>query len=213
VPGLKVVMPATPYDAKGLMLASIEDDDPVVFIEHRWLHPLHGNVPEGHYLTELGPVRRLREGRDVTIAATSYMVVEAVRAADALAQAGIGVDVLAVTTLRPLQPRGLLESVRRTGRLIVADTSWRSAGFGSELVALVAEEAHSALVSPPIRLGTADTPVPTTPALSRFSYPRAPDLVRAVATVLGVDPQPLVDLAGPDPERLDVPDSSFTGPF
>jgi pyruvate dehydrogenase E1 component beta subunit len=213
VPGLKVVMPATPYDAKGLMLAGIEDDDPVVFIEHRWLHQLHGAVPEGHYVTPIGPVRRLREGDSVTLAATSYMAVEAMRAAEALARGGIEADVLAVTTLRPLDPSSLFESVRRTGRLVVADTSWRSAGFGAELVARVSEEEHDALLAAPVRLGTADTPVPTTPALARFSYPRVPDIVLAVARVLDLDPAPLLDLLDPAPAHLDVPDNTFTGPF
>jgi acetoin:2,6-dichlorophenolindophenol oxidoreductase subunit beta len=213
VPGLKVVMPATPFDAKGLMLASIEDDDPVIFIEHRWLHQLHGDVPEGHYTTEIGPVRRLRAGDDVTIVATSYMAIEAVRAADVLARVGIAADVVAVTTLRPLRPEGILESVRRTGRLVVADTSWRAAGFGAELVAVVVEDADVRLLAPPIRLGTADTPVPTTSALARLSYPRVPDLLRAAAAVLGADPGPLLEMNGPEPERLDVPDAAFSGPF
>jgi len=213
VPGLKVVMPVTPFDAKGLMLASIEDDDPVVFIEHRWLHPLYGEVPAGHYTTDIGPVRRLRVGEDVTIVATSYMAIEAVRAADTLARAGISADVLAVTTLRPLQPEGILESVRRTGRLVVADTSWRASGFAAEIVAIVAEDGGTRLAAPPIRLGTADTPVPTTAALARLSYPRVRDILGAVATVLGVDPGPLLEVNGPDPEHLDVPDASFTGPF
>lgn len=213
VPGLKVVMPVTPYDAKGLMLASIEDDDPVIFIEHRWLHQLHGPVPEGHYLTPIGPVRRLREGGDVTIAATSYMAVEAVRAAEVLARGGVRADVLAVTTLRPLDASGLLESVRRTGRLVVADTSWRPAGFGAELVARVAEEAHGALCAAPRRLGIADTPVPTTAALARLSYPRVPELVRAAAEMVGADPASFEVYLEPPPEHLDVPDSAFTGPF
>ncbi|HWE82961.1 MAG TPA: transketolase C-terminal domain-containing protein, partial [Gaiellaceae bacterium] len=213
VPGLKVVMPVTPHDAKGLMLASIEDDDPVIFIEHRWLHQLHGPVPEGHYLTPIGPMRRLREGGDVTIAATSYMAVEAVRAAEVLARGGVRADVLAVTTLRPLDASGLLESVRRTGRLVVADTSWRPAGFGAELVAQVAEEAHGALRAAPRRLGTADTPVPTTAALARLSYPRVPELVRAAAEMVGADPASFQGFLEPPPEHLDVPDGAFTGPF
>lgn len=213
IPGLKVVMPVTPYDAKGLLLAGIEDDDPVIFIEHRWLHQLHGGVPEGHYVTPIGPVRRLREGAHVTIAATSYMAVEALRASSVLSRGGVEADVVAVTTLRPLDASGVIESVRRTGRVVVADTSWRSSGFGAELVARVSEEAHDALHAPPRRLGTVDTPVPTTPALAQYSYPRVPDLVRAVADVVGTDAEPILSLLEPTPERLDVPDSAFTGPF
>lgn len=213
IPGLKVVMPVTPYDAKGLLTAGIEDDDPVIFIEHRWLHQLHGAVPEGRYATPIGPVRRLRAGGDVTIAATSFMAVEALRAAGVLARGGVEADVIAVTTLRPFDAGGVVESVRRTGRLVVADTSWRSAGFGAELVARVSEEAHDALLAPPRRLGTVDTPVPTTPALAQLSYPRVSDLVRAVADVLDTDAAPLLASLEPAPEHLDVPDSAFTGPF
>jgi pyruvate dehydrogenase E1 component beta subunit len=213
VPGLKVVMPVTPHDAKGLMLASIEDDDPVVFIEHRWLHGLHGDVPEGHYTTPLGPVRRLRAGDDVTVVGTSYMAIEALRAARVLEDAGISADVLAVTTLRPLEEDAILESVGRTGRLVVADTSWRTAGFGGEIVSLVTERAFDSLQAPPRRLGTAETPVPTTPALARLSYPLVRDLIGAVADVLDADAAPLLELLPDEPEHLDVPDRSFTGPF
>jgi pyruvate/2-oxoglutarate/acetoin dehydrogenase E1 component len=213
VPGLKVVMPVTPHDAKGLLLAAIDDDDPVVYVEHRWLHPLYGEVPEGHYHVPIGSCQTLRAGDDVTIAATSYMAVEAVRVADALARAGIGVDVIAVTSLRPLDRDTILASVQRTGRFVIADTSWATAGFSAELSAVVAEGAFDSLTAPPCRVTTEDTPIPTTPALAAHSYPRGAELIKAVAQVLGRDPAPLLDELGPDPERLDVPDASFTGPF
>lgn len=213
VPGLKVVMPVTPRDAKGLLLAAIDDDDPVVYIEHRWLHHLRGDVPEGHYHVPIGSSQTLRPGTDVTIAAISYSAIEAARAADALAAQGVAVEVIAITSLRPFDPAPLIESVRRTGRLVVADTSWTHAGFSAELVSTVAEHALDALVAPPVRLGLADAPVPTTPALARASYPTDADIVRTVGALLHRDFEGLsVEL---ESARVlhDVPDLSFTGPF
>jgi pyruvate dehydrogenase E1 component beta subunit len=140
VPGLKVVMPATPHDAKGLLIASIEDDNPVIFIEHRWLYGMSGQVPEGHYTVPLGQARVARTGRDLTIAATSYMTLEALRAAERLAEEGIDVEVVDVRTLKPLDETTILGSVKKTGRLIVADTGWKTMGIGAEIVARAAEE-------------------------------------------------------------------------
>jgi len=213
IPGLKVVMPVTPYDAKGLLLAAIDDDDPVVYVEHRWLHPLRGEVPEGHYHVPIGACRTLRSGDDVTLLATSYMAVEAVRASDVLAAAGIAADVVAVTSLRPLDPEPIVESARRTGRVLVLDNGWATAGFSAELAAIVAEGAFDALHAPPRRLGTVETPIPTTPALANLSYPRTPEIVAAVAGLLEEPEERLLAHVGPPPERLDVPDATFTGPF
>src|SRR2546430_15549519 len=134
VPGLKVVMPATPYDAKGLLISAIEDDNPVVFIEHRWLYNVHGAVPGGIYRVPLGQAHVLRAGRDVTIAATSLMTLEAVRAAEDLAQEGIEVEVVDLRTLNPFDEAPVLASVRKTGRLIVADTRSRSGGLAAGII-------------------------------------------------------------------------------
>jgi len=121
VPGLKVVMPTTPYDAKGLLIASIEDNNPVVFIEHRWLYNITGHVPEGVYRVPLGRARVIRAGDDLTIAATSYMTLEALRAAEILAEDGVRAEIVDIRTLKPLDEGTILESVRKTGHLIVAD--------------------------------------------------------------------------------------------
>jgi pyruvate dehydrogenase E1 component beta subunit len=211
VPGLKVVMPATPHDAKGLLVAAIEDNNPVVFIEHRWLYGIHGPVPEGLYRVPLGQPNVLRPGGDVTVAATSYMTLEAVRAADELAKEGLALEVVDIRTLNPFDPTLVLESVRKTGRLIVADTSWRSVGFAAEVVARVVEECLGDLKAPPVRLTLPDVPTPTTRALSNYYYPLVRDIAAAARRLAGRPARPEPEIK-PD-ALLDVPDPTFTGPF
>lgn len=209
IPGLKVVMPTTAHDAKGLLIASIEDNNPVMFIEHRWLYNIVGHVPEGIYRVPLGEAKVFREGSDLTIVAVSFMVLEALRVAETLAKDGIHAEVVDVRTLRPLDTKTILDSVRKTGRVIVADTGWESVGFSAEIIALVAENLHGHLKVPPKRIGLPDCPAPTTPALANYYYPRAVHIVAAAREQLGLP----VDKS-PEPQTLfDVPDASFTGPF
>jgi len=211
VPGLKVVMPATPHDAKGLLVASIEDNNPVIFIEHRWLYNISGLVPEDLYRVPLGQARVAKEGSDLTIAATSYMTIEALKAASVLEGAGVHAEVVDLRSIRPLDEELILSSVRKTGRLIVADTGWRTAGVAAEVVARVTEEALSALKAAPRRITLPECPAPTTAALANDYYPRPSDIVAAAWEMLGLpeSTRPAVE----EPERLDVPDVSFTGPF
>ena len=212
IPGLKVVMPTTPYDVKGLLIASVEDNNPVIFIEHRWLYNITGDVPEGLYRVPIGQATVAREGNDVTIAATSHMTLEALHAAEMLARDNIGAEVIDIRTLRPLDDSLILESVRKTGRLVVADTGWKTSGFGAEIIARVVEEAISNLKSPPRRIALAECPAPTAPALANHYYPRAVDIVMTVREMLGLS---IDDAASQETTSvpLDVPDLSFTGPF
>ena len=212
VPGLKVVMPTTPYDAKGLLISSIEDNNPVIFIEHRWLYNTTGHVPDEVYRVPLGQARVAKEGNDITIATTSYMTLEALQATEILAVDGIKAEVIDIRTLRPLDESLILESVHKTGHLVVADTGWRTGGFSAEIVARIAEEALSDLKCPPRRVALPDCPTPTTPALANHYYPRAVHIVATVKRMLGVN----VDDSAWHPDTsipLDVPDMSFTGPF
>jgi len=213
VPGLKVVMPVTPHDAKGLLIASVEDNNPVVFIEHRWLHQIHGDVPEGMYRVPLGEARIARPGRDLTIAAMSYMTLEALRAAERLSSAGVEAEVIDIRTLKPLDIDLIVDSVRRTGRLIAADTSWRTASMSSEVVARVVEEAFTALKAPPRIVALPDSPSPSSPGLARYYYPRAIDIVRAAGGMLHLSEEIVDEPEDLEPTLLDVPDRSFTGPF
>src|SRR6185436_10513200 len=164
VPGLKVVLPTTPYDAKGLLVSSIEDDNPVMFIEHRWLYNISGPVPEPIYRVPIGTARVMRAGTDVSIIAISYMALEALRAADALNAAGISAEVIDLRSLRPWDEQTVLESVRRTGRVVVTDIASKTGGFGAEVLARISEEGIP-LLAPPVRVCLPDSPTPTSPAL------------------------------------------------
>jgi len=212
IPGLKVVMPVTPYDAKGMLIAAIEDDNPVVFLEHRWLHHVRGEVPEGHYTVPLGPVRVARQGADLTIAAFSYMVLEALEAAEKLSSLGIQAEVIDCRCLRPLDDSALLASVARTGRLIVADTAWSQAGMSAEIIARVAERQALGLKAAPARVCFPDCPTPTSPVLSEAFYPRSGHIVAAARTQFGLPADP-ADLLPPPGVELDKPNPAFTGPF
>jgi pyruvate dehydrogenase E1 component beta subunit len=213
VPGLKVVMPSTPHDAKGLLIASIEDDNPVVFLEHRWLHNVHGPVPAGHYTVPLGEPRIVTEGNDVTIVATSYATIEALKAGRRLEQEGIKAEILDLRTLVPRDDVKLLASVHKTGRLVVVDQGTLTAGFAGEIVARVSEQAFGALKAAPIRVTLPDCPTPTTRALSNYYYPTPGHIVAAARRTLGLghdDPWAGIE---PADKHLDVPDAAFSGPF
>jgi len=218
VPGLKVVMPSTPGEFKGLLLAAIEDDNPVIMLEHRWLHYVTGAVPQGFYTTPLDAPRRVQDGDDVTIVASSYMVLEALRAADALAEIGIEAELFDLRVLRPLRLDDIVASVRRTGRLITVDTGWRTYNAGAEIVAHVTEHAFDALAAPPLRIGLPDHPTPSSRALAAAYYPGSLEILDAVTQVCGLDRARVVGArAKLEAQRgatpIDKPDPAFTGPF
>ncbi|MDO8425955.1 MAG: alpha-ketoacid dehydrogenase subunit beta [Deltaproteobacteria bacterium] len=184
IPGLKVVMPATPYDAKGLLRASVYDGNPVIFIEHRWLYEHMGHVPEEAYTVPIGKAVVRRKGPDVTIAAASYMVYEALRAASALSGQGIESEVIDLRTLKPLDMETIFESVKKTGRLIVADTGWKEFGIGAEVIARVAEDAFYDLKAPAARVALPDAPTPASPVLENAFYPGKGHIIEAVKKML-----------------------------
>ena len=206
VPGLKVVMPASPYDVKGLLLASIADDNPVIFIEHRRLYDLTGPVPEEPYIVPLGKGVIRREGKDVTIVATSYMVPETEQAADSLAAEGIDVELIDPRSLKPLDETLILNSVEKTGRLVVADNGWKTAGFGAEIAARVVYAAFEHLKAPIVRVAFPDVPTPTTIALEQVFYPGPENIVAAVKEVVFGESQDTCALTK-------TPKDEFTGPF
>ncbi len=185
VPGLKVVMPSTPADAKGLVKSAIRDEDPVLFFEHMYLyHGVRDEVPEGEHLVPIGRAEVRRPGRDVTVAATAWMVHRALQAARQLAPQGIEVEVLDLRTLAPLDGKALLASVRKTGRLVVAHEAWKIGGFGAEVAATVAEQAFGSLKAPIIRIGAPHAPVPTHSTIRRAFLPNAQDVTDAVLSVM-----------------------------
>jgi pyruvate dehydrogenase E1 component beta subunit len=184
VPGLAVVMPATPADAKGLLMTALTTESPVICLEHRWVYERTGHVPEEPYYVPLGQGQILREGADATVAAVSHMVVEALQAADRLAAEGIRAEVVDLRSVRPLDSELVVHSVRRTGRLVIADTAWRSFGLSAELAARVGEECFGTLKAPIRRVTLPDVPTPGSAALERAYYPGAEEIAAAVRTTL-----------------------------
>ncbi len=180
IPGLYVVMPSTPYDAKGLMKASIRDENPVIFIEHKKLYTVKGQVPEEEYLVPLGKAEVKRKGKDVTIVATSRMVQWALDAADKLSQDGIEAEVIDPRTLVPLDEEVILESVARTSRLVVAHEAVERCGWGAEIAAIVAEKAIGYLDAPVKRVAAKNSPIGFAPAFENQILPGVDEIVRAV---------------------------------
>lgn len=207
IPGLKVVAPTTPRDAKGLLISSIRDNNPVIFLEHRWLHWIEDEVPEESYEVPLGVSHLLREGSDLTIVATSWMNVEAIHAATILATRGITVEVIDPRTLAPLDMAPIVASVKKTGNCIVADYDWVDSGLGAEIAARVYEQCFDTLQQPVRRIGFAHTPCPTVRSLENHFYPNAKTLVRAVEDMLQCSP---TDLSGVD---FFSHERRFRGPF
>ena len=184
VPGLKVVMPATAYDAKGLMIAAIKDPDPVVFVDDRWLYGSEDDVPEDVYEVPIGKGIIRQEGNDVTIVATSYMAKLAIQASQSLMREGISAEVIDLRTLKPLDKGLIFESVEKTGRLVIADGGWKSFGAAAEIEALVFEEAFECMKAAPIRVTLPDVPAPAARTLEEAYYPTAENIIEAVRKVL-----------------------------
>lgn len=193
IPGLKVVMPSTPYDAKGLLLASIADENPVIFVEHRWLFDQSGYVPEEEYVIPIGKGVIRRKGRDATVVAISHMAYEACKAAESLEKDGIDIEIIDPRSLSPLDDELIFDSVKKTGRLIIADTGWKNCGVGAEIAARVASDALGYLKAPIRRIATADTPTPCSFELEKEFYPSSEDIIFTVKELLNkslLSPQP-----------------------
>ncbi len=170
IPGLKVVMPSTPYDVKGLMVSSIEDGNPVMFIEHRWLYEQIGYVPEELYTVPIGKGIVRRQGKDVTVVAVSNMVYEAMKAVQPLEAEGIDIEVIDLRTIKPLDEEIIIESLKKTGRLVIVDIGWKTCGVSAEIAAVVAEKAFRYLKAPVKRVALPDVPTPNSPVLEDAYY-------------------------------------------
>ena len=180
IPGLIVVAPSTPYDAKGLLKTAVRDDNPVFFLENKRLYPLKGAVPEEEYLVPLGVADVKRKGRDVTIVATSYQVHNAVTAADTLAKEGIEAEVIDPRTLSPLDVEPIAESVRRTHRLVVVNEGCRTGGYASEVAATLGEVVFEYLDAPIMRVAGEDAPIPANLRLEQEVVPQEKDILATV---------------------------------
>lgn len=184
MPGVKVVMPSTPADAKGLLVSSIRDDNPVIFIEHKMLYGVSGPVPDGEYAIPLGQAEVKREGRDVTVVATSMMVHKALAAAEILGGEGIDIEVVDPRTLLPLDKETILKSVEKTGRLVIVHEAVKTGGFGGEIAAIVAEEGFDLLDAPIKRVAAPFAPVPFSPPLEAAFIPGEDNIIAAVKEII-----------------------------
>ena len=185
IPGLKVVMPSTPYDAKGLMVAAIEDDNPVVFIDDRWLYGIEDNVPEELYSVQIGKGIIRRPGKDLTLVGISYMAHIALNASAILEKEGIDIEVIDLRTIKPIDTELLFASIKKTGRVIIADVGWKTCGVAAELSALINENVFEYLKSPVARVALPDVPAPASRDLEEAYYPKEGNIILTVKKILG----------------------------
>lgn len=216
IPGLKVVMPVFPFDAKGLLTSAIRDPNPVVYIEHRWLHSIKAHVPDKQYLVALDRAEVVKIGTDLTIVAMSYMVPEALKCAKTLQTIGIDAEVIDLRSIAPIDTETIFESVRKTGRLVVADTSHSMFSVSSEIVALVTERRMSDLKAAPKRVSCPPYPSPSSPFLADAYYPDAAKIAAVSLECFehdfGETGDHLINsLVRAEPR--DVPDLAYSGPF
>ncbi|TAK35509.1 MAG: pyruvate dehydrogenase complex E1 component subunit beta [Chloroflexota bacterium] len=184
VPGLIVVMPATPYDAKGLLKAAIRDDNPVVFIEHSLVYGIRGEVPEGDYVLPFGKADVKREGSDVTIVTYARMLHISLRAAVTLASQGIEAEIIDLRSLRPLDIETVLKSVRKTNHVVIAEEDWKTYGVGAEVAARIVESGFDSLDAPPVRVAMQEVPMPYARNLERAAIPDETSVINAVKSVV-----------------------------
>ncbi|MEM2118381.1 MAG: alpha-ketoacid dehydrogenase subunit beta [Candidatus Bathyarchaeia archaeon] len=184
VPGLHVAVPSTPYDAKGLLKSAIRGNNPVFFCEHKLLYPIQGEVPEEEYTVPFGVADVKREGTDVTIVATLYMVHKALKAAEILEAEGINAEVVDPRTLTPLDKQTIIKSVKKTGRTVIVSEDCKTAGVSAEIAAVIAEEALDYLDAPIKRVAEPDTPIPFSPPLEKYVIPDEKAIIKAVKAVI-----------------------------
>jgi pyruvate dehydrogenase E1 component beta subunit len=185
VPGLKVVEPSTPEDAKGLLLSAIDDPDPVLIFEHKLLYKSKGHVPEGMYRTPIGKAIVRRDGKDATVVASAIMVHKALEAAEQLAGEGISIEVIDLRSIRPIDSETIIESVKKTTRLACIYEGVKTLGIGAEISALIAEsEAFDFLDAPILRLGGAETPIPYSPVLEKAAVPQTEGIVESLRALV-----------------------------
>ncbi len=214
IPGLKIVMPSLPEDVYGLLLSSIFDNNPVIFMEHRWLHNLQANPSENPYqFVPLGKARTVTEGSDITVVSMSYMTIEALHAVEFLKAEGLSCELIDLRTIKPLDWESIYASVRKTGKLLVLDTGSEFCSVASEIIAKVSMDCFAELTAPPCRLAIADYSVLTSPTLANPMFIYSDDIAETICEMLSssINIQPMRDSRNKAPK--DVPGEWFAGPF
>lgn len=211
IPGLTVVAPATPYEAKGLLIASVESPNPVIFIEHRWLANQLGHVPPEYYSLEIGKAQLVKEGDSITVIASMELLLESMKAVEYLEQFGVHADLINLSSIKPLDMDLIVRSTSKTKHLLVIDSSWLSYGISAEIVSRVVESVPLKSVK---RLGLLDVPTPTSPALSKDYYPNATSIAKAIAEMLKIEvAEDELQQAFHTSTPHDIPGNNFKGPF
>ena len=212
IPGLKVVMPTSAYDAKGLLLSSIFDPNPVIFLEHRWLHNSTSNIPEDDYRIEIGLSNKLMEGDDITLVSMSYMTVEAIKAAEYLKEKGINIDLIDLRSIKPLDITSIVNSLSKTGKLLVLDTGAITCSVASDIIAKISTTNFNLFKEKPHILAMPDSPEPTSYGLTKNFYKNSADIADKILSILQIKGiNPFKDIV--EPLNHDVPDKTFKGPF
>ncbi len=183
IPGLKVIMPSTPYDAYGLLVSAIRDDQPTIFIEHKLLYMTKGEVPDEEYLIPIGEADVKKEGSDVTLLTYSYMTLKCLEAAELLGKEGVSVEVIDLRTLKPLDKKLILESARKTGRVIIVHEACKRGGIGGDIAAMIMEEAYDDLDGPVLRVCGLDTSIPYNLEFEKVCIPTTEDIVEAIIKI------------------------------
>ena len=212
VPGLKVVMPSSPYDAKGLLIAAIEDNNPTVVIEHRWLHSVKGRVPLGYYKCSLDKAKVIKKGNILTLIGISFMTIECIKASRALSKIGIDIELIDLISIRPIDFQTIKKSVLKTKRLIVVDQADKSCSVASEIIASIAEEQDLILHAPPKRISLPPYPAPTSHFGCSGYYPSSLDIAKTVLHILKLKTT-ILDNLMENTSNKDQPDASLFGPF
>ena len=218
IPGLKVIMPTFPNDAKGMIIAAIEDNNPVIFLEHRWCHYVQGLVEDGYFVADITEPIKIRDGNKFTIVASSFMVLEALKAALHLANCNIEVEVFDLRVLRPLKLKKIFESVRKTGCLMTVDCGFKTLGIGAEIISQLVSAQFDSFKIPPIRLGMPDHPIPSSVGMLNGLYPDAIQIFEGVARALQCSSELISkELKALKIEKanlpMDIPNPEFKGPF
>jgi len=216
IPGLKVIAPTFPKDAKGMMLSAIRDKNPVIILEHRWCHYLQDKIKSNNYLAPLDGPKIIKKGTDFTIVCVSYMAVEALIASSFLEKININLEIIDLRVLRPLKVTKILHSINKTKFLMTVDLGWKSFGICSEILATIFSSKKINLKHPPIRLGMAEKPTPSSRGLVEGHYPNNVDIIREVGKALKVDKiklDKIIKLAKQNLSPVDVPNNIFKGPF
>ena len=213
IPGLKVVMPSNPRDAKGLLISSIFDPNPVVFLEHRWLHNSMGKFSDKEYKISLGKAKIVNKGTDITVIAMSYLVVEALKAAKYLLNFNISCEIIDLRTLKPIDYGLIKKSLKKSKNLLVLDTGYTSGSIAGEIIARMTMECFKKFKNPPSRLAMPDSPEPSSFGLTKSFYIRSYDIIFEICKILKIKDTNISQNLEKEPDPHDIPGDWFKGPF